>query len=97
MDIIPAIDIRDGNCVRLYQGNYQEETVFSDDPVEVALKWQSLGAPRLHIVDLDGAASGQPGNLSIIEELAKAMLIPVQLGGGIRRLDTIERLLKAGI
>ncbi|MBI2980368.1 MAG: 1-(5-phosphoribosyl)-5-[(5-phosphoribosylamino)methylideneamino]imidazole-4-carboxamide isomerase [Chloroflexi bacterium] len=97
MDIIPAIDIRDGNCVRLYQGNYQEETVFSDDPVEVALKWQSLGAPRLHIVDLDGAASGQPGNLSIIEELAKAVLIPMQLGGGIRRLDTVERLLKAGI
>ncbi len=91
------MDIRGGNCVRLYQGNYNEETIFSDDPVEVALKWQSLGAPRLHIVDLDGAASGELGNLDIIKELASAILVPTQLGGGIRQLETIEQLLKAGI
>ncbi|MBI4283314.1 MAG: 1-(5-phosphoribosyl)-5-[(5-phosphoribosylamino)methylideneamino]imidazole-4-carboxamide isomerase [Chloroflexi bacterium] len=97
MEIIPAIDLRDGNCVRLYQGNYNKETVFSDDPVEVALKWQSLGAPRLHIVDLDGAASGEPSNLDIIKELASAVLVPIQLGGGIRQLETIRQWLKAGI
>ena len=73
------------------------ETVFSDDPLEVALKWQSLGAPRLHIVDLDGAATGELHNLDIIKEIASALLIPTQLGGGIRRLETIEELLKAGI
>ena len=73
------------------------ETVFSDDPLEVALKWQSLGAPRLHIVDLDGAATGELGNLEIIKEIASALLIPSQLGGGIRDLPTMEKLLKAGI
>jgi phosphoribosylformimino-5-aminoimidazole carboxamide ribotide isomerase len=71
--------------------------VFSDDPLDVALKWQSMGASRLHIVDLDGAAAGEPRNLDIIEEIAKAILIPTQLGGGIRRLETIEKLLRAGI
>jgi phosphoribosylformimino-5-aminoimidazole carboxamide ribotide isomerase len=97
IDIIPSIDLRDGKCVRLYQGNYNRETVFSDDPLDVALKWQSIGAPRLHIVDLDGAASGEILNLKIIKDIAGAMLVPVQLGGGIRRLETIEELLKAGI
>jgi phosphoribosylformimino-5-aminoimidazole carboxamide ribotide isomerase len=97
IDIIPAIDIRRGQCVRLYQGDYEQETVFSDDPLEMALKWQSLGAPRLHIVDLDGAAVGEPCNLGIIKEIARAMLIPTQLGGGIRQLETIEEVLKAGI
>lgn len=97
IEIIPAVDIRGGRCVRLYQGNYDEETVFSEDPVEVALKWQSLGAPRLHIADLDGAARGAPGNLDIIKELASTLLVPVQLGGGIRQLKTIEQLLKVGI
>ncbi len=97
IEIIPAIDIRHGRCVRLYQGDYDQETVFSDDPVEVALEWQSLGAPRLHIVDLDGAYSGEVYNLDIITEIASAVLIPTQLGGGIRQLGTIEQLLKAGI
>jgi len=83
--------------VRLYQGDYNNETVFSDDPLEVALKWQSLGAPRLHIVDLDGAASGEPRNLEIVREIARALLIPTQLGGGIRELGTIKDLLQAGI
>lgn len=97
IEIIPAIDIRGGQCVRLYQGNYEKETVFSDDPLDVALKWQSLGAPRLHIVDLDGAASGELQNLDIIKEIAGAVLIPTQLGGGIRQLETVEEVLKAGI
>jgi len=97
IEIIPAIDIRQGQCVRLYQGNFDQETVFSDDPVEVALQWQSLGAPRLHIVDLDGALSGEVHNLDIITEIASAVLVPTQLGGGIRQLKTIERLLKAGV
>ncbi|OGO45104.1 MAG: 1-(5-phosphoribosyl)-5-[(5-phosphoribosylamino)methylideneamino]imidazole-4-carboxamide isomerase [Chloroflexi bacterium RBG_16_60_22] len=97
IEIIPAIDLRDGRCVRLYQGDYNRETVFSEDPLDVALKWQSMGAPRLHIVDLDGAAAGEIRNLDIIRDIARAALIPVQLGGGIRDLATVETLLKAGI
>ncbi|HEY82936.1 MAG TPA: 1-(5-phosphoribosyl)-5-[(5-phosphoribosylamino)methylideneamino]imidazole-4-carboxamide isomerase [Dehalococcoidia bacterium] len=97
MEIIPAVDIRGGRCVRLFQGDYEREMVFSDDPLEVALKWQSLGAPRLHIVDLDGAAKGELLNLPIVKEIASAALIPTQLGGGIRQLETIEEVLKAGI
>ncbi len=97
MEIIPAIDIRNGNCVRLYQGDYDIETVFSDDPVEMAMKWQSLGAMRLHIVDLDGAASGELCNLELITEIANAVLIPVQVGGGIRQMGAIEELLKVGV
>ncbi len=97
MEIIPAIDIRNGNCVRLYQGDYGIETIFSDDPVEMAMEWQSLGAMRLHIVDLDGAASGELCNLDIITEIANALLIPVQVGGGIRQMGTIEELLKVGV
>jgi phosphoribosylformimino-5-aminoimidazole carboxamide ribotide isomerase len=97
IEIIPAVDIRGGKCVRLYQGDFDQETVFSDDPVEVALQWQSLGAPRLHIIDLDGAASGEIRNQDIITEIARALLIPTQLGGGIRQPETIEQMLKAGI
>jgi len=89
--------VKGGQCVRLYQGDYNQETVFSDDPLDVALKWQSMGASRLHIVDLDGAAAGEPRNLEVIQEMAKAILIPTQMGGGIRHLATIEILLKAGI
>ena len=97
MEIIPAIDLRYGKCVRLYQGDYNVETIFSDDPVEVALQWQSLGAPRLHIIDLDGAARGELYHLDIIKEIASAVLIPTQVGGGIRQLETVEQLLKFGI
>jgi len=89
--------LRNGRCVRLYQGNYNQETVFSDDPLDVALKWQSMGAPRLHIVDLDGAASGEICNLEIIRDIARAILVPVQLGGGIRDIETVEGLLRTGI
>jgi phosphoribosylformimino-5-aminoimidazole carboxamide ribotide isomerase len=96
MEIIPAIDLRNGKCVRLYQGDYGKETVFSDKPVEVALRWQSEGARRLHIVDLDGAAKGEPSNLEAIEDIIAAIDIPIQVGGGIRSLDTIEKLLNIG-
>ena len=81
----------------MYQGDYEQEITFSDDPVDTALRWQSLGAPRLHIVDLDGAATGELCNLDIIKEIANVVLIPTQLGGGIRQLETIEQVLKAGV
>ena len=97
MEIIPAIDLRGGKCVRLYQGDYQKETVFSDDPVSVALRWQSEGAKRLHLVDLDGAAKGELCNLDAIEKIAAAVEIPVQVGGGVRSLETIELLLDLGV
>jgi phosphoribosylformimino-5-aminoimidazole carboxamide ribotide isomerase len=91
------VDIKGGQCVRLYQGDYERETVFSDDPLEVALKWQAKGASRLHVVDLDGAAAGEMRNIEIIREIARAILIPVQLGGGIRNLETIKKVLKEGV
>jgi phosphoribosylformimino-5-aminoimidazole carboxamide ribotide isomerase len=97
MEIIPAIDLRNGKCVRLYQGDYGQETIFSDDPVSVALRWQSEGARRLHIVDLDGAARGEPSNLEAIEDIMAAIDIPVQVGGGIRSIETIEQLFAAGV
>jgi len=97
MEIIPAIDLRNGKCVRLFQGDYGKETIFSDDPVSVALRWQSEGARRLHIVDLDGATQGKPGNLDTIEDIVAAIDIPVQVGGGIRSIDTIEQLFAAGV
>jgi len=97
IEIIPAIDLRQGRCVRLYQGDYAEETVFSRDPLDVALRWQSMGAPKLHVVDLDGAAMGELCNLDVIRQIVRGVLIPVQFGGGIRNLETVEQLLKAGV
>ena len=97
MEIIPAIDLRNGKCVRLYQGDYGKETIFSDDPISVALRWQSEGARRLHIVDLDGAAQGKPVNLDTIEDIVAAIDIPVQAGGGIRSIETIEQLFATGV
>jgi phosphoribosylformimino-5-aminoimidazole carboxamide ribotide isomerase len=97
MEIIPAIDLRNGRCVRLYQGDYEKETVFSDDPVSVALRWQSEGAKRLHLVDLDGAAKGELCNLDAIERIAAAVEIAVQVGGGVRSLETIGLLLELGV
>ena len=81
----------------MYQGDFARETIFSDDPVDVALRWQSLGATKLHIVDLDGAATGKLGNLDIVTEIANAVLIPTQMGGGIRDMETITEVLKAGV
>ncbi|MFH0942151.1 MAG: 1-(5-phosphoribosyl)-5-[(5-phosphoribosylamino)methylideneamino]imidazole-4-carboxamide isomerase [Chloroflexota bacterium] len=97
MEIIPAIDIRGGKCVRLYQGDYSREIVFSEDPVDTALRWQSLGAPRLHLVDLDGAQTGEIVNLATIKEIVGSVLVPTELGGGIRRLETVEQALKIGV
>jgi phosphoribosylformimino-5-aminoimidazole carboxamide ribotide isomerase len=97
IEIIPAIDLKGGKCVRLYQGDYSRETVFSDDPVEVARHWQSLGAQRLHIVDLDGAAKGKLQHSSIIESIAHSVHIPLQLGGGLRSLEAISQALDLGV
>lgn len=97
MEVIPAIDLRGGACVRLYQGDFNRETVFSRDPLEVALRWQRCGAPRLHIVDLDGSREGFPGNLEAIKAIAARLDVPLQVGGGIRGFDTAGSLLDAGI
>jgi phosphoribosylformimino-5-aminoimidazole carboxamide ribotide isomerase len=97
MEIIPAIDLRNGKCVRLYQGDYGKETVFSDDPVSVALRWQSEGARRLHIVDLDGAVQGKLVNLETIEDILAVIDIPIQVGGGIRTMETVEQLFAASV
>ena len=97
IELIPAIDIRDGRCVRLYQGDYARETVFSDDPVAVARRWQAEGAPRLHLIDLDGAREGRPLNNGVIIAIARAVSIPCQAGGGIRSLQTVDRYLLAGV
>ena len=97
MELIPAIDLIDGKCVRLYQGDYSKETVYADDPVEVALRWERLGASRIHIVDLDGARSGNPDNLAVVERIVKAVGVPVQMGGGVRSLDSARRILGAGV
>lgn len=99
MLLIPAIDLKDGKCVRLRQGDMDDATVFSDDPVDMAIRWADLGAKRLHLVDLNGAVAGKPRNESVIKAIVTAMgeEVPVQIGGGIRDLDTIERYLDAGV
>ncbi|NPV43296.1 MAG: 1-(5-phosphoribosyl)-5-[(5-phosphoribosylamino)methylideneamino]imidazole-4-carboxamide isomerase [Firmicutes bacterium] len=97
MLIIPAVDIRGGMCVRLTQGRFDREQVFSNDPVEIALNWQEKGAKRLHVVDLDGAVQGKPQNLKVIEKIVNTVNIPVQLGGGIRDIDTIDKCISIGI
>ena len=97
MIISPAIDIRGGRCVRLTEGRFDAETVFADDPAEMALKWAGLGAEFLHLVDLDGALAGEGKNVPVIERILQSVSIPVQLGGGIRNLETIEKLLSLGV
>lgn len=97
MIIYPAIDIRGGRCVRLTEGRFDAETVFADDPTEMALKWAGLGAEFLHLVDLDGALAGEGKNVPVIERILQSVSIPVQLGGGIRNLETIEKLLSLGV
>jgi phosphoribosylformimino-5-aminoimidazole carboxamide ribotide isomerase len=96
MEIIPALDLRQGKCVRLYQGDYGKETVFSPEPVAIALRWQAQGAKRLHLIDLDGAAEGRLCNEPTIKEILKAITLQVQIGGGIRQLETIYKLLSLG-
>lgn len=99
MLIIPAIDLKEGQCVRLKQGDMNESTVFSDQPAEIAQHWLNAGAKRLHIVDLNGAFAGKPKNLPAIRQILEVVGndIPVQLGGGIRSLETIEQYLDAGL
>lgn len=97
MEIIPAIDLKGGKCVRLFQGDYGKETVFSDDPVATALKWQEEGATWLHLVDLDGAAAGEVRNTRAIEDIVKNTKLAVELGGGIRREDVVEQLINLGV
>ena len=97
MIIYPAIDIRGGRCVRLTEGRFDAETVFADDPAEMALKWAGLGAEFLHLVDLDGALAGEGKNVPVIQRILKSVSIPVQLGGGIRNLETIDKLLELGV
>ncbi len=98
MLLIPAIDLKDGKCVRLRQGRMEDDTVFSDDPVEVAKRWVNAGAKRLHLVDLDGAFAGKPKNAELIHQIAEACPdVPIQVGGGIRDEDTIQAYLNAGV
>lgn len=96
-EIIPAIDLKEGCCVRLYQGDFRQATVFSEDPVAVARQWEALGAPRLHVVDLDGARQGELVNTPIIRDILAAVRIPLQVGGGIRQMESIFRLLSLGV
>ena len=98
MLIIPAIDLKDGQCVRLRQGRMEDVTVFSDDPVQMAGKWVSKGARRLHIVDLNGAFAGTPVNGEIVKAIARAYpSLPIQIGGGIRDLDSVQFYIDAGV
>ncbi len=98
MLLIPAIDLKDGKCVRLRQGRMDQDTVFSDDPVAVAARWVKAGARRLHIVDLNGAFAGKPVNAAVIEAIAAAHPeLPLQVGGGIRDEETVEAYLAAGV
>jgi phosphoribosylformimino-5-aminoimidazole carboxamide ribotide isomerase len=96
MLLIPAIDLKNGQCVRLRQGKMDDVTVFSDDPAAVAKRWTDEGATRLHVVDLDGALKGQPINLKVVEKIIGAVKVPVQVGGGVRDEETVQRLLDAG-
>ena len=97
MQVIPAIDLRGGQCVRLRQGDYAQETVFGDDPAAMAEGWASQGAGRIHLVDLDGAKEGRPVNVAAVQAILRAVSVPCQLGGGVRDETTIARWLDAGI
>ena len=98
MLIIPAIDLKDGECVRLRQGRMEDSTVFSDNPVDVARQWVNAGARRLHLVDLNGAFAGEPVNGNVVRAIAHEFPeLPIQIGGGIRTMETIESYLKAGV
>lgn len=97
MNIIPAIDLLDGRCVRLYQGDYNQAQTFNDDPIAVAQDWVKQGATRLHLVDLDGAKTGKPTNYHVIEAIANTINIPVQVGGGLRNRDNVATLLNLGV
>ncbi len=97
MEVIPAIDLLGGNCVRLYQGDYDQSEVFGKDPIAMAKQWQDQGATRLHLVDLDGAKDGEPVNLPVIAKIVEALTIPVQVGGGLRDRNRVSQLLGLGV
>ena len=97
MEVIPAIDLKDGRCVRLLQGDFDKETVFSTDPAAVARRWQEAGAPRIHVVDLQGAASGHAHNSEAVARILEAVDIPIQLGGGVRNMESLEGWLARGV
>src|SRR5690242_736667 len=97
MDVIPAIDLRGGCCVRLRQGDYDRETIFGDDPAAMAAHWEHEGATRIHLVDLDGARAGRPVNVDSVREILARVGVPCQLGGGVRDEETLETWLGAGI
>jgi len=97
MIILPAIDIKDGRCVRLYQGDYERVTTYDDDPVRVALRWQEAGAQWLHVVDLDGAAAGHSVNSDLIRRIRAETTFHIEVGGGLRTLDDIDMILKLGV
>jgi phosphoribosylformimino-5-aminoimidazole carboxamide ribotide isomerase len=97
MLVIPAIDIKGGKCVRLLQGDPERETVYSDSPVDMAKRFQDLGAELIHVVDLDGAFDGRPVNMNLVRTIAGSLSIPIEIGGGIRNADTIKAYLDAGI
>jgi phosphoribosylformimino-5-aminoimidazole carboxamide ribotide isomerase len=97
MIILPAIDIKDGRCVRLYRGDYAQVTTYDSDPVEVAVRWQKAGASWVHVVDLDGAAQGHPVNVDLLRRIRQATSRHIQVGGGLRTLEHIEQVLGMGI
>ena len=97
MEVIPAIDIRDGRCVRLFQGDYDRETVFSDSPIDMAAHWVERGAERLHVVDLDGARDGRAPNIEIVAQIAASSHVPVQYGGGVRGVESALRAVEMGV
>ena len=97
MNIIPAIDLREGRVVRLYQGDFGRQKVYSDDPAEVARKWEMDGASRIHVVDLDGAREGKPINTGAISSILSSVRIPIQVGGGVRTLETAKELVQQGV
>lgn len=97
MIVIPAVDLKDGRCVRLSQGRMDQETIYSENPVEMAKYWELKGAERLHVVDLNGAVMGSPFHRSLVEEIARSLHIPIEVGGGIRDLGTIESYLSSGV
>ena len=97
MEVIPAIDLLEGRCVRLYQGNYEQSQVFSENPVEFAQQWEAQGVTRLHIVDLDGAKAGRIVNLEAITAIVETVSVPVEVGGGLRSRDSVKQLLNLGV
>ena len=97
MLVIPAIDLKDGKCVRLLQGDFDLSTVYSDHPANIAAKWQEKGAKRIHVVDLDGSRDGLPRNMDVIREIVRVVDVPLQVGGGIRDMKTVDEYISMGV